>query len=216
MNYDGFIYEWINTVNNKKYIGAHIGHEDDHYTGSGKQFLKDLKHYGLVNFERKILEYVTDKNLLKDRENYYLELASAKDDPAYYNSSMRSSGLKISKTKVQQPRKICPCCKQRLVAVNLIRDGITYYRSQCESCIKKKKKIKPPVPRWQTAGYKKKPTCDRCGFRARYANQLLVYHVDGDLNHCGLRNLRTVCLNCVVDIKKNDNPWCPGDLEPDA
>ena len=28
-------------------------------------------------------------------------------------------------------------------------------------------------------------------------------------------NLRTICLNCVVEVSKQDLPWKPGDLEPD-
>lgn len=215
MDYEGFIYEWTNKVNNKKYIGAHIGSDQDQYVGSGKQFLKDLKLHGTLNFERKILEYVKDKNKIKDRENYYLQLADAKDSPEYYNSSMRSSGLKINKTKTQPSRGTCPICNQRPVAVNLIRNDITYYRSKCETCIKKSKKIKPPVPRWELSGYKKKPTCDRCGFKAKYVGQLLVYHVDGNLNNSNLRNLKTICLNCVVEVKKSSLTWRPGDLEED-
>jgi hypothetical protein len=65
------------------------------------------------------------------------------------------------------------------------------------------------------SGYKKKPACDRCGFKARHTTQLLVYHVNGDLNDCELRNLKTVCLNCVVEITKLDLPWKRGDLEED-
>ena len=65
-------------------------------------------------------------------------------------------------------------------------------------------------------GYKKKLTCDRCGFRARLASQLLVYHVDGDLNNSALKNLRTVCRNCVEEISRTEVIWRPGDLAPDA
>jgi hypothetical protein len=43
----------------------------------------------------------------------------------------------------------------------------------------------------------------------------LVYHIDGNLNNNVLRNLKTVCLNCTVEIKKADLPWVQGDLEPD-
>ena len=93
--------------------------------------------------------------------------------------------------------------------------GIIHYRSKCEHCVKRSKKIRPPEPRWKTAGYKKKPTCDRCGFKGKYAAQLLVYHVDGNMNNTGTRNLKTVCQNCVVDIIKSDLPWRVGDLEED-
>jgi hypothetical protein len=65
------------------------------------------------------------------------------------------------------------------------------------------------------SGYKKKTTCDRCGFRAKYAAQLMVFHVDGNLNNSQLRNLRTVCQNCVIEINRSDLVWHPGDLEPD-
>jgi len=82
-------------------------------------------------------------------------------------------------------------------------------------CIRKNKKIKPQIARWQSVGYKKKPACDKCGFRAKYPAQLLVYHIDGNLNHCDLKNLKTVCLNCVEEIKRSDLPWKKGDLEPD-
>lgn len=112
-------------------------------------------------------------------------------------------------------RPICPACNQRLCAVNYHNNGITHYRTKCEYCIKKGKKIRPPDPRWKTAGYKKKATCDRCGFRAKYSAQLLVYHIDGNMNNATVRNLKTICLNCVVDVKKADLPWQPGDLEPD-
>jgi len=76
-------------------------------------------------------------------------------------------------------------------------------------------KAKSPTPRWQLDGYKKKPTCDKCGFKARYASQLFVFHIDGDLTNSNQRNLRTVCLNCSVEIKRSDVIWRRGDLEPD-
>ena len=112
-------------------------------------------------------------------------------------------------------RPLCPACQQRLCAINCYRNGQIYYRSRCETCIKKNKKIKPPVPKWQSAGYKKKATCDRCGFRAKYSAQLLVHHVDGNLHNSDSRNLKTICLNCTVAVKKSDLLWKPGDLEPD-
>ena len=112
-------------------------------------------------------------------------------------------------------RPLCPACQQRFCAVNYYNNGVPHYRSRCEICIKKNKKIKPPTPKWQLAGYKKKATCDRCGFKAKYAAQLLVYHVDGNLNNNTVKNLKTVCLNCTIEIPRQNLPWKPGDLEPD-
>jgi len=112
-------------------------------------------------------------------------------------------------------RPICQSCKQRPSAVNYYRNDVPHYRTRCGYCIAKKRGIKIPEARWKTAGYKKKPACDRCGFKARYTGQLSVYHVDGNLNNCELRNLKTVCLNCVQEVTKLDLPWRRGDLEPD-
>lgn len=112
-------------------------------------------------------------------------------------------------------RPLCPACNQRLCAVNYYRDGVPHYRRRCEYCIKKQRRIKPPVARWQSAGYKKKATCDRCGFKSKYSAQTLVYHVDGNQHNTAIPNLKTVCLNCTVELKKSDLPWQPGDLLPD-
>jgi hypothetical protein len=112
-------------------------------------------------------------------------------------------------------RPICPECRQRNRAVAYHKYERVYYRSRCMQCLNKAKKLRSPKPRWQLSGYKKKATCDRCGFRAKYSAQLLVYHVDGSLNNSSLRNLKTICQNCVVEIAKLDLVWKPGDLEPD-
>jgi len=115
---------------------------------------------------------------------------------------------------MNRPR--CSACNQRLCAINYIRNSLTHYRSRCDYCIKRERHIKPPKPRWMQTGYKKKPTCDRCGFRAKFAVQLMVYHIDGNLNNSSLINLKTVCQNCAIEIKKTDQTWRPGDLEPDV
>ena len=112
-------------------------------------------------------------------------------------------------------RPICQACNQRPRAIAYYRKEKIQYRKLCEYCIKRKKRIPVPVARWKLTGYKKKLSCDRCGFRSKYAAQLLVYHVDGNLNNNNLRNLKTVCLNCTIEIIKADLPWRAGDLEPD-
>ncbi len=112
-------------------------------------------------------------------------------------------------------RPLCLACNQRPRAIAYHKEDKIQYRKLCEHCIKRGKKLPVAVPRWQTTGYRKKNVCDRCGFKSRFAAQLLVYHVDGNLNNNSTRNLKTVCLNCTVDIKRSDLPWRPGDLEPD-
>ena len=112
-------------------------------------------------------------------------------------------------------RPVCPVCNQRPCAINYRRDDVVHYRSRCENCIRKGKKLPKRKPSWESAGYKKKMQCDRCGFKAKYAGQIFVYHTDGNLNNVQLKNLKSVCRNCEVELSKSDLPWRQGDLEPD-
>jgi hypothetical protein len=113
-------------------------------------------------------------------------------------------------------RPTCQSCHQRPCAINYHRDGITHYRSRCETCLRKNRGLKVRKPRWSASGYQKKMTCDHCGFRARYAAQMLVYHLDGRLDNVAVKNLKTICKNCEVAVSRQDLPWRRGDLEPDA
>jgi hypothetical protein len=112
-------------------------------------------------------------------------------------------------------RPICPACGQRPCAINYKKDSVVHYRSRCQACVNKNRKIKAPEPRWRLAGYKKKSTCDKCCYKAKYTTQLLVHHIDGNLHNSADRNLRTICLNCSSEVKRSGLPWKPGDLEPD-
>lgn len=112
-------------------------------------------------------------------------------------------------------RPICEACKRNFAAVNRKVKGKVYYRKKCDTCIRKNKNIKPIVPKWVSAGYEQKITCDRCGFRARSLKQTLVYHMDNNLNNVSLNNLRTICLNCSVEVMQLDLPFKRGDLLED-
>ena len=85
--YYGFIYEWTNILNGKKYIGSHAGTVDDGYTGSGKVFKWAIKKYGIENFTRSILEYIDidDRYYLLEREKFYLDAVNAYYSDNYYN-----------------------------------------------------------------------------------------------------------------------------------
>lgn len=91
--YIGFIYEWTNKVNGKKYIGKHKGRTDDGYIGSGKYFKKAFKKYGAENFNRQIIEYVTttEEDLIL-REEFWLKETNAPFRDDYYNISACASG----------------------------------------------------------------------------------------------------------------------------
>jgi hypothetical protein len=112
-------------------------------------------------------------------------------------------------------RPICDACNKRFAAINRYFKGKIYYRKKCDSCIRKGRETKLLVPKWSLAGYKQKTQCDRCGFRAKSLKQTVVYHLDKDLNNCNLNNLRTVCLNCSVEVMQLELPFTKGDLLED-
>ena len=112
-------------------------------------------------------------------------------------------------------RKICEICGKKPCAVNYKMHGRTYYRTRCDSCIRKKRKLPAQQPSWVRSGYKKKPHCEKCGFKAKYKEQLFVYYVDGNLNNNSLFNLKTICSNCQFEVAREGLGWAQGDLVPD-
>lgn len=112
-------------------------------------------------------------------------------------------------------RPICKQCNKNHCAINYKKKDITHYRSICDECGRKKKKQKPRKPNWIKAGYKKKTTCDLCGFRSIFPSQMTVFHIDGNLENVEFSNLRSICLNCVEVVKKKEVLWRRGDLTVD-
>jgi hypothetical protein len=113
-------------------------------------------------------------------------------------------------------RPFCPTCNERFRAVNYHDEhGKIHYRSYCNQCAKKHKKKKPAPTNWEQAGYKKSARCDKCGFVAKYQQQLTVFHTDGKLKNTSFRNLKTICRNCIEAIKIEGLGWKQGELTPD-
>jgi hypothetical protein len=110
-------------------------------------------------------------------------------------------------------RPICNICNKNFRAINYTKNGVTHYRSICDECGRKKTKNKPRKPSWQKSGYKKKTTCDLCGFKSLFTSQIMVFHIDGKLENTSHTNLRSICLNCVEVVKKKEVNWKRGDLQ---
>jgi hypothetical protein len=85
----------------------------------------------------------------------------------------------------------------------------------CDGCTRKGKKLKPLPPSWAKAGYKKKPHCEKCGFVAKHVEQLAVFHLDGNLKNNDWVNLKTICMNCMIEVFKSRLPWKPSPITPD-
>ena len=82
----GFVYMWTNNINNKKYIGAHVGNINDGYLGSGKYFKNAIKKYGIENFNRTILYIEEDSidNIFK-KEFELINQFNAIGSDSFYN-----------------------------------------------------------------------------------------------------------------------------------
>ena len=119
------------------------------------------------------------------------------------------------KGKYTMERKICTACNQRPVAVNYVKEGVTHYRKICDTCGRAGKK-NMEVPAWAKAGYRKKPQCEKCGFKFKFpVEQSAVYYLDGNLKNNNHFNLKTVCLNCVQEVSRSRLPWRASPLVPD-
>jgi hypothetical protein len=106
-------------------------------------------------------------------------------------------------------RPLC-ICGRAPVAINYYKNNRPFYRSQCGLCSRGVK-----LPRWASAGYSVKNTCDKCGFRSPHKEVFSVFHVDGNLDNCRHTNLKTVCSNCARVLHKEGVRWRQGDLVPD-
>jgi hypothetical protein len=94
------------------------------------------------------------------------------------------------------------------VGINCHKGDKVYYRRQCDPCLRKGKRLRPQPPQWYRSGYRKKDRCEKCEFKAELVDdQLVVFHVDGDLRNTDRANLKTVCLNCRPLIYRSRMPW---------
>lgn len=104
-------------------------------------------------------------------------------------------------------RPLCTVCNDRPVAINCHNGDRVYYRKVCDACSRKGKKLKPAAPQWFRMGYRKKPHCDKCGFKAKLPRQMSVFHVDGNLSNVDSFNLKTICANCKVELYETKSQW---------
>ena len=81
------IYKTTNTLNGKLYIGKDEGSRESYY-GSGKLIRRAIQKYGKECFEKEVIEEVSNRELLQEREKHWI---------AYYNSTDREIGYNISK-----------------------------------------------------------------------------------------------------------------------
>jgi hypothetical protein len=113
-------------------------------------------------------------------------------------------------------RPLCKDCKSKPRAYAYKRYGRVYWRSKCDTCIRKNAgKQVGGVTALQRSGYKKKRKCELCGFKAQKSLQLDVLFVDGNLRNTVTNNLKTVCANCQRLGSVASLGWRVGDLVAD-
>ena len=113
-------------------------------------------------------------------------------------------------------RPLCIKCKAKPRAYGYKKGSKIYWRRLCDTCNRKKKNLRTGgITALQRSGYRKKNSCELCGFKAQKSIQLDVFFVDGNMRNTNITNLKTVCANCqrLASIKKLR--WRIGDLEVD-
>ena len=113
-------------------------------------------------------------------------------------------------------RPLCKTCKTKPRAYAYKRNSKIYWRSQCDTCIRKEAgKRVGGVTALQRSGYKMRKKCELCGFKAQDKAQMDVLFVDGDLRNTAATNLKTVCANCQRLGSTRRLGWRVGDLVAD-
>lgn len=134
IDYFGYVYEWINTKNGKKYIGSHYGSVEDHYTGSGKAFKKAYNKNPTV-FQITILEYLilNDKKLLLQTEQKWLDsIPNIRENKNYYNLNNYSMGGSSHITE-KHIKKRAKTLKEKHTLYGLSESEKTSYKQKIET-----------------------------------------------------------------------------------
>jgi hypothetical protein len=85
------IYETINKINGKRYIGKDK-YNDPTYLGSGILLGKAIKKYGKDNFIKTILEYCNSEEHMSEREQHWIRITNAQSSKMYYNIGEGGNG----------------------------------------------------------------------------------------------------------------------------
>lgn len=97
-----FVYLTENLVNGKKYIGQHVGHDDDGYLGSGCLLKRAIAKHGKQNFKRVVLEEVESQIELDKAEQKWIAKFDAVNDPWFYNLTDGGTGGDTLRNLTQQ------------------------------------------------------------------------------------------------------------------
>lgn len=110
-----YVYEIINNINHKKYIGkrsCECNIENDKYMGSGVIIRKAIKKYGLDNFTKQTIKTFSTEEEAFKYEKQLIEKLNAVNDSNYYNikdgglGNSRNDAIKLNKNLSSEKRII--------------------------------------------------------------------------------------------------------------
>lgn len=96
-----YVYEIVNLINNKKYIGkrsCHCSIESDDYMGSGVALKKAYKKYGRNNFRKNIIKICSSSDEAYLYEKYLIEKVHAYESKMYYNIAGGGKGAGVGES----------------------------------------------------------------------------------------------------------------------
>jgi len=85
------IYETINLINGKRYIGQDLNNNPE-YLGSGLLLQRAIKKHGKENFKKTILEHCSSRDELSIREKFWINNSNAVESEQYYNIARGGNG----------------------------------------------------------------------------------------------------------------------------
>ena len=136
----GFVYMWINNINEMWYIGSHQGSEDDGYISSGEKLLEAIEEYGIENFERHIVFTGTIEEVRKKEHELLTEMKAATEPQSYNRSNYAGTGVKKTEAelldeleiRVKKIDELLLRKKEIMKEVNLLRKSIKYFLNKIE------------------------------------------------------------------------------------
>lgn len=133
-----YIYKITNKINKKMYIGSHYGEVGDSYYGSGLLISRALEKHGKENFIKEILEILPNKQIMLQRENYWLNKFNCAIDSQYYNITNAASGGHLIDGKTKEEQKAI--FAKRTATRKLQQDQHTYKMVQSRKNWSEKRK----------------------------------------------------------------------------
>ena len=206
-----YVYVLCNKLTGEYYIGSRRANNKP----AEEDFLKEYFTSSadvmrmLVNDGKEVFEYITIETPIA----LSLEQQLLKENVKLEKCLNKNWGQGYMKGKPNENRPLCESCRTKPAAINYWKKGRAYFRKKCASCIREPSHNR--MPYWQRAGYKLKDQCEKCGYKSNHAEQFNVFHIDGDLTNCKIKNLKTVCANCQRILHKENIRWKQGDLIPD-